>query len=61
MMGGDDAKGNQELQEMNEKLEEKILTMNMEMKDKNEKILEILNDVEELKIQIYARDKSIEL
>lgn len=33
----------------------------MEMKDKNEKILEILNDVEELKIQIYARDKSIEL
>ena len=50
MMGGDEGKGIQELQELNEKLEERILTMNMELKDKNEKILEILNDVEELKI-----------
>lgn len=46
---------------MNDRLEEKLVSMNMELREKNEKILEILNDVEELKIQIYARDKSIEL
>ena len=35
--------------------------MNNELKNKNMKILEILNDLEDLKIQVYARDKSIEL
>ena len=33
----------------------------MELKDKNEKLLELLDEMEEYKIQIYARDKSIEL
>lgn len=31
------------------------------MKDKNEKILELLDEIEEIKIQVYARDKSIDL
>jgi hypothetical protein len=35
--------------------------MNMELKDKNEKILELLDEIEEIKIQVYARDKSIQL
>ena len=35
--------------------------MNTEIKDKNEKLLELLDEVEEVKIQVYARDKSIEL
>lgn len=35
--------------------------MNVDMKDKNEKILELLNLVEDLKIQIYSRDKAVEL
>jgi hypothetical protein len=33
----------------------------MEMKDKNEKLLELLDELEEMKIQVYSRDKSIEL
>ena len=31
------------------------------MKDKNSKILELLEQIEDLKIQIFARDKSISL
>lgn len=46
---------------MNDRLEERVLGMNMELREKNEKLLEILNDMEDLKIQIYARDKSVEL
>ena len=35
--------------------------MNMDIKDKNEKILELLENIEDLKVQVYSRDKSIDL
>jgi len=35
--------------------------LNINLKDKNEKILELLSELEEVKIQVYARDKTIEL
>lgn len=35
--------------------------MNLELKEKNEKLLELLEEIEEVRIQVYARDKSIEL
>lgn len=35
--------------------------MNMEMREKNEKMLELLEDIEDLKVQVYARDKSVAL
>ena len=44
-----------------EKLEDQITKLNVTLKDKNEKILELLSEVEEVKIQVFARDKSIEL
>ena len=31
------------------------------MKDKNEKILEMMAEMEDIKIEVFARDKSIEL
>jgi hypothetical protein len=31
------------------------------MKDKNEKFLELLELIEDLKIQIYSRDKTVDL
>lgn len=33
----------------------------MELKEKNEKMLELLDEIEEIRIQVFARDKSIEL
>lgn len=33
----------------------------MDLKDKNEKILELLEHIEDLKINIYSRDKAVEL
>jgi hypothetical protein len=33
----------------------------MEMRDKNERMLELLEDIEDLKVQVYARDKSVAL
>ena len=33
----------------------------MECKDKNEKILELLEMIEDLKINVYSREKSVEL
>ena len=33
----------------------------MDTKDKNEKILELLETIEDLKINIYSRDKTIEI
>ena len=33
----------------------------MDLRDKNSKILELLENIEDLKIQVYSRDKSIEL
>ena len=35
--------------------------MNIELKEKNEKLLELLEEIEDVRIQVYARDKSIEL
>jgi hypothetical protein len=37
------------------------LKLNNEVKEKNEKIIELLSDLEEIKIQVFARDKTIEL
>jgi hypothetical protein len=33
----------------------------MEMREKNERMLELLEDIEDLKVQVYARDKSVAL
>ena len=38
-----------------------IVKLNIEAKDKNEKLLELLENIEDLKIQVYSRDKSVEL
>lgn len=35
--------------------------MNGDMRMKNERILELLNMIEDLKIEIYSRDKTVEL
>ena len=35
--------------------------MNMEMREKNERMLELLEVIEDLKVQVYARDKSVAL
>jgi chromosome segregation ATPase len=43
------------------RLEDQIVKLNIDVKDKNEKILDLLEQIEDLKIQIYARDKSVEL
>lgn len=44
-----------------DQLHDTITKLNLDIKDKNEKILEMMNQIEEIKIQVYARDKSIEL
>jgi hypothetical protein len=51
----------QELMEAKERLEEQVVRMNMEMREKNERMLELLEDIEDLKVQVYARDKSVAL
>ena len=43
------------------RLEEKISKLNMDIKNKNEKILELMENIEDLKIALYARDKTISL
>ena len=43
------------------RLEDVIVKLNIEAKDKNEKILELLESIEDLKVQVYSRDKSVEL
>ena len=62
-LGGtlDEGKNNELLIEEKNKLEEEIINISNELKDKNEKILELLDEIEELKIQVFARDKSVEL
>ncbi len=35
--------------------------MNLELREKNEKMLELLEEIEDLKVQVYARDKSVNL
>jgi len=51
----------QELLEIKERLEESVVKLNMELREKNEKLLELLEEIEETKIQVYARDKSVAL
>jgi hypothetical protein len=36
--------------EAKERLEEQVVRMNMEMRDKNERMLELLEDIEDLKV-----------
>lgn len=35
--------------------------MTNDMKTKNEKLIDLLTELEEVKVQVYARDKSVEL
>ena len=37
------------------------MKLNIDMKNKNEKILELVENIEDLKIQVYSRDKALEL
>lgn len=63
-LGGDFDEGDAtEAQLIKEKrrLEETVARLNIDLKDKNEKILELLEAVEDLKIGIYSRDKAVEL
>ena len=48
---------------INEKhrLEDVIVKMNIDLKNKNEKILELIENIEDLKVQVYSREKAIEL
>ena len=48
---------------INEKrrLEEVIGRLNIDIKDKNEKIIDLLEQIEDLKINVYSRDKAVEL
>lgn len=48
-------------QEQKDRLEEQIVKLNQEGREKNERLLELLEEMEDLKIQVYARDKSIAL
>jgi predicted oxidoreductase len=44
-----------------DKMEDTIVHINLELKDKNEKLVEMMIELDELKIQVFARDKSIQL
>ena len=44
-----------------DKLEEQVVKLKIDLKDKNEKLLELFSELEDIKIQVFARDKSIEL
>jgi len=63
-LGGDFNEGDAtEAQLIKEKhrLEETVARLNIEIKNKNEKILELLESIEDLKITVYSRDKAVEL
>ena len=47
--------------EAKDRLEDQLVKLNMGLKDKNERLLELLEEQEDLRIQIYARDKSVAL
>lgn len=49
------------VQEKIDKLEDQVVRLNLELKEKNESILDLLQELEEVKIQVYARDKSVDL
>ena len=59
----DDVDGYQqgELLEIKDQLEDQIVKMNLELHEKNERLLELLEQIEDVKIQVYARDKSISI
>lgn len=57
-MGSPDAA---ELQQEKDRLEDSLVKLNMDMKDKNEKILELLEELQEVKVQVYAGEKNVEL
>lgn len=62
--GGEDCDlglNDQDLLEEKARLEDQVVKMNIELKEKNEKLLELLEEIEDVRIQVYARDKSIEL
>jgi hypothetical protein len=42
-------------------MDDLIIKLNIELKVKNEKIIEMLSEIEEIKVQVFSRDKSIEL
>ena len=46
---------------INEKhrLEDVIVKLNIDLKNKNEKILELIENIEDLKVQVYSRDKAL--
>lgn len=46
---------------INEKhrLEDMIVKLNIDLKNKNEKILELIENIEDLKVQVYSRDKAL--
>ena len=44
-----------------DKLEDHTTKLNLDLKEKNEKIIELMGELEDVKIQVFARDKSIEL
>ena len=44
-----------------EKLEETIVNLKMDAKNKNDRIVELMNDLEEMKIQVLVRDKTISM
>ena len=57
-----DAEGNATPEQLiNEKhrLEDQIVKLNIDMKNKNEKILELIENIEDLKVQVYSRDKAL--
>ena len=37
------------------------MKLNLDLKEKNTKMLELLDELEEVRVQVFARDKSIEL
>ena len=46
---------------INEKhrLEDAIVKLNMDLNMKNQKILELIENIEDLKVQVYSRDKAL--
>jgi hypothetical protein len=40
----------QELMDIKERLEESVVKLNLELREKNEKLLELLEDLEEMKV-----------
>ena len=44
-----------------EKLEDQLTKLNRDLKDKNEKLIELLSELEDVKVQVYARDKALDL